>query len=149
MGAILALWILENTLATIGKTVLLYTDNQALVKLLPHPKASSGQYLLSMLQTAVEETGCSLTICWISGHSKVKGNEEADRLAKQAVAGRSSPRDQLPPAIRRSLPTSASALKQEFMCKLKDRCAKEWEASPRRARVDQFGDKALYSITAS
>jgi hypothetical protein len=49
MGAILAPWILENTPATIGKTVSLYTDNQALVKSLPHPKASSGQYLLSCL----------------------------------------------------------------------------------------------------
>ena len=30
MGAILALWILENTPATVGKTVSLYIDNQAL-----------------------------------------------------------------------------------------------------------------------
>ena len=141
MGAILALWILENTPATIGKTVSLYTDNQALVKSFPHPKASSGQYLLSFLRTAVEDIGCSLTIHWISGHSKVKGNEEADRLAKQAATGRSSPRDRLPPIIRSPLPTSASAIKQEFMRKLKDRWAKEWEASPRRARVDQLGDK--------
>src|ERR1700678_198148 len=141
MGAILALWILENTPATIGKTVSLYTDNQALVISLPHPKASSGQYLLSFLRTAVADIGCSLTIHWISGHSKVKGNEEADRLAKQAATGRSSPRDRLPPIIRSPLPTSASAIKQEFMRKLKDRWAKEWEASPRRARVDQLGDK--------
>jgi hypothetical protein len=146
MGAILALWVLENTPATIGKTVSLYTDNQVLVKLLPHPKASSGQYLLSLLRTAVEDIGCSLTIRWISGHSKVKGNEEADRLAKQAATGRSSPRDRLPPVIRRSLPMSTSAIKQEFMRKLKDRWAKEWEVSPRRARVDQFGDK--FSFTA-
>jgi hypothetical protein len=141
VGALLALWILENTPATVGKTVSLYIDNQALVTALPHPKASLGQYLIDLLRTAIDGTGCNLTIRWISGHSKIRGNEEADRLAKEAAAGRSSPRDRLPHVLRRSLPTSASALKQTFMHKLKDRWAKEWEISPRKARVDQFGDK--------
>ena len=141
VGALLALWILENTPATVGKTVSLYIDNQALVTALPHPKASSGQYLIDLLRTAINGTGCNLTIRWISGHSKTRGNEEADRLAKEAAAGWSSPRDRLPHALRRPLPISASALKQTFMHKLKDRWTKEWEISPRKARVDQFGDK--------
>ena len=62
LGEILALWILENTPATVGKTVLLYIDNQALVTSLPHPKASSGQHLLNLLRTVIEEIECNLTI---------------------------------------------------------------------------------------
>jgi hypothetical protein len=62
-----------------------------------------------------------LTIRWISGHSKVKGNEEADRIAKNAAKGRSSARIDLPHILRRPLPTSAIALKQDFMQVLKSK----------------------------
>jgi hypothetical protein len=48
-GAILALWILESTSAVIRKRVSLYTDNQSIMTTLPHPKATSGQHLLSSL----------------------------------------------------------------------------------------------------
>jgi hypothetical protein len=145
VGAVLALWMLARTPATVGKRVSLYTDNQSLVTTLPHPKATSGQYVLCSLRAAIEGTGCSLAIKWISGHSKVKGNEEADKLAKDAAAGRSSARAELPHILRSSLPTSASALKQEFMQKLKIRWAGLWEASPRKLRVSQFGDAFPFS----
>src|ERR1700679_2561853 len=84
-GAILALWILESTPVVIRKRVTLYTDNQSLVTTLPHPKATSGQHLLSSLRTAIRGAGCRLSVRWISGHSKVKGNEDMDRLAKDAA----------------------------------------------------------------
>jgi ribonuclease HI len=139
VGAVLALWILGNTPATIGKTVSLFTDNQSIVTSLPYPKATPGQYLLSSLRSAIEGIGCKLTVKWISGHSKVKGNEMADRLAKQAAAGLSSARDSLPHLLRSPLPKSASALKQSFMKELKAKWAESWEASPRKLRVSQFG----------
>ena len=145
MGAILALWILGNTPATIGKVVSLYTDNQSLVSTLPHPKASSGQYLLSYLRTAIEGNGRRLTVKWISGHSKVKGNEKADELAKDASAGHSNARVDLPHILRSPLPMSASALKQRFMKTLKAKWAQTWELSPRKLRVSQFGDVFPFS----
>ena len=114
VGAILALWILNYTPATLGKRVSLYTDNQSLVTMLPHPKVTSGQYLLSLLHSAINSTGCRLTIKWISGHGKVKGNEAADRMAKDTATGCSSPRISLPHALMNPLPSSASALKQGF-----------------------------------
>ena len=120
MGAILALWILENMPATIGRKVSLYTDNQSVVTTLPYPKATSGQYLYNTLRLAIEVTGSRLVIRWISGHSKVKGNEEADRIAKNAAEGRSSARASLPHILRGPLPMSASARKQEFMAHAQD-----------------------------
>jgi hypothetical protein len=157
VGAILALWVLDNTPASAGKRVTLYTDNQSIAATLPYPKATSGQYLLSALRSAIEGTGCRLTIRWISAHSKVKGNEEADRVAKNAAEGRSSARVNLPQILRSPLPTSASALKQDFMQELKSRWAAMWETSPRKQRVDRFGDefpftallKRLSSLTRS
>ena len=85
-------------------------------------------------------TRSRLTIRWISGHSKVKGNEDVDKLAKDAAAGRSSPMASLPHILRSPIPRSASALKQEFNSGLKARWAATWAASPRMPRVAQFGD---------
>ena len=78
-------------------------DNQSLVNTLPCPKASSGQYLLSSLHCAINRVGFRLTIRWIAGHSKVKGNDKADRLAKVTAAGLSSARTSLPPILRHPL----------------------------------------------
>jgi ribonuclease HI len=108
-GAILALQILESTPATVGRKVSLYINNQSVATALIHPKATSGQHLLSALHSAIEGTGCRLVVRWISGHSKVKGNEEADRIAKNTAEGYSSASASLPQILRDPLPTSASA----------------------------------------
>ena len=140
VGAILALWLIQNTLETLGQKVTLYIDNQALITAILTPKATSGQHLLNSLRIAANGTGCRLTIRWISSHSKVKGNEEADRLAKDAANGRSSTRDDLPHILRNPLPASISALKQMFNAKLKTKWAEMWNASPRKTRLAQFGE---------
>ena len=145
-GTILALWLLNNTLATVGKRVSLYTDNQSLVTMLPHPKATPGQYLLGSLCSTINRTGCRFTIKWISGYSKVKGNKEADRLAKDTAEGRSSPRASLPHVLRNPLPSSASALKQEFIHKLRAKWATMWEILPRKPRITQFEDVFPFNV---
>jgi ribonuclease HI len=139
--AIFALWILQNVPATVGKKVTLYTDNQSIATALPYPKVASGQYLLNALRTAIEGTGCRLTIKWISGHSKVRGNEEADRVAKNAAQGLSSARAALPHILRSTLPTSTSARKQEFMQELKSKWSDMWENSPRKQKIAQYRDE--------
>ena len=99
-----------------GKRVSLYTDNQSIIDaLLPH-KATPGQYLINTLRIAVNALRCRLEI---SGHSKVKGNEAVDQLAKGATAGHSSALVNLPHILRTPLPISASAIKQSFMSSLK------------------------------
>ena len=145
VGAILALWILQNTPETIGRRVSLYIDNQALITAIKSSKSTPGQYLLNNLRLALNGTGCRLSIKWISGHSKVRGNEEADRLAKEAAAGRSSPMADLPYVLRSPLPVSASALKQDFNSRLKERWKALWNASPRRPRIAQFGEEFPFS----
>jgi ribonuclease HI len=144
-GAVLALWIIQNIPETMGKKVTLYIDNQSVIKAISTPSATSGQHLLNALRSATNATGCRLTIRWISSHSKVKGNEEVDRLAKEAADGKSSTRNELPHILRTPLPTSASALKQAFNAELKSRWARSWDASPRKARLAQFGEVFPYS----
>jgi hypothetical protein len=99
----------------------------------------------------------NLRIKWISGHSKVVGNEEADKLAKEAAEGKASRRVDLPPLLQKELPISASAIKQEQHAKLMRRWRREWTVSPRRRRMEQidttfpFNDfrKRQYKLTRS
>ena len=145
VGAILAAWLLTSTPETVGKKITHYTDNQAVVKAITAPNSTSGQHLLNSLRLAANGTRCQLTIRWISSHSKVKGNEAVDKLAKNAASGRSSARAKLPHMLRNPLPASASALKQDFNSKLKYKWATMWESSPRRARIAQFGEAFPFS----
>jgi hypothetical protein len=68
-----------------------------------------------------------------------------DRLAKEAAEGRSSAMANLPHILRNPLPTSASALKQDYNSKLKEKWAAFWGASPRMPRIAQFGDAFPFS----
>ena len=155
VGILLALWMLHNTPETMGKTVSLYTDNQSIISALTSLKASPGQHILSAVHTLANRANCTLSIKWISGHSKVKGNEAADKLAKDAASGRSSARASLPHLLRSPMPLSASATKQEYANKLKTKWVALWNASPRMPRVAQFGEafpfnslrKKLYTLT--
>jgi ribonuclease HI len=137
-GALLALWLIRNTPETIGKTVSLYIDNQAIVMAITGNGHSSGQYLIRALKTAANGLPCNITFRWISSHSEVKGNEAADKLAKTASQGRSSRREDLPHLLRSSLPVSISATKQDFQVKLNRKWMKIWTESPRKDRFSRM-----------
>jgi ribonuclease HI len=138
--ALLALCILQTTPETVRKKVTLYIDNQSVITVMNSIKATSGQYLLQALRQAANTTNSRLAIRWISSHSKVKGNEDVDRLAKEAASRRSSTMVSLPHILRWQLPTSALAFKQEFNNQLKTKWEAKWNASPRKPWLDQFGD---------
>jgi len=92
------------------------------------------------MSLAMDELACYLSIYWISSHSKVKGNEKVDELAKEAAEGRSSARARLPHILRSPLPVSTSAIKQSFHSKIKDKWKDLWADSDRRQRVDPIDD---------
>jgi ribonuclease HI len=112
VGGILGAWMAASYPETRGKTVLLYTDNQSLLKAIIKIGSKSGQHLVKALEEMASAVHCKLTLRWISGHSKVDGNEKADELAKQAAEGKSSTTRYLPLKLRRPTPVSASATKE-------------------------------------
>jgi len=138
VGALLAIWIVRNTPETIGKTVSLYIDNQAIVKSLTGNSHNSGQHLIHSIITAANGLPCNLTIRWISSHSEVRGNEAADKLAKTAAQGRSTRREELPHLLRSPLPVSVSAAKQKFQAILNRSWLKLWADSPRKDRFSRI-----------
>ena len=83
-GAILAIWIIRNTIETIEKSVSLYIDNQAIIMALAGNGHSSGQHLICAIKTEAGGLPCNITFRWILSHREVKGNEAADKLAKAA-----------------------------------------------------------------
>ena len=115
-------------------------DNQSVLASLTNAKATSGQHLTNHLILLANQTACSLGIHWISNHSKVKGNEKADELAKEAANGLSSARANLPNILRTPLPDGASATKQNYHGKLKERWEKTWETSRRSQRLNLIDD---------
>ena len=123
-----------------GKTVSLYIDNQAVISALSNPKAVAGQHLVRHLISTANRLGCRLVIHWISSHSKVKGNEKVDGLAKEAAEGRSNTRLSMPHILRSPVPTSASATKQRFHSKLNKKWEAIWEESDRRQQVAIIDD---------
>jgi hypothetical protein len=132
----LALWLASNTPGTVAKRVSLYTDNQSFIAAIKNLKPAPGQYLVKEAREAANSFRFSLKIGWISGHSKVKGNEEADKLAKEAAEGNASRRQDLPPLLQKELPLSSSAIKQDQHEKLMRKWRTEWTTSPRRIRME-------------
>ena len=139
-GSTLSSWVPFHTYIfhMLGKEVSLYIDNQALIYALSSRKSTSGQHLVKAFRDAANDLHCGLTIRWISSHSDIKGNEAADKLAKEAATGRSSRRIDLPHALRGQLPASTSATKQEFHENIKQLWQKTWTESPRRVRFSQI-----------
>jgi ribonuclease HI len=84
-------------------------DNQAVIKALQSELTNLGQHLAAeFLRLAgmvsknrkgkSRHSGDSygLTVQWTVGHRGIKGNEEADKAAKSAVQGESSPPSSIP-----------------------------------------------------
>lgn len=140
VGVILAIWLLSSCLDTVGKTVSLYINNQAVITTINALKATSGQYLIRHLNLLANNLTCRLGFHWISSHSNIKGNEKVDELAKDAAKGRLSARARLPHLLQARLPVSASAIKQEFHGKLKEKWEDLWEKSERSQSMAVIDD---------
>src|ERR1700720_2935178 len=85
-----------------------------------------------------------LTLRWVPGHEGVKGNKEADELAKEAVEEGSSDRKDLPAPLRKALPRSKAATWRAARAELDKRARAVWKESPRYLRMAKI-DTALPS----
>jgi hypothetical protein len=72
-----------------------------------------------------------LTFRWSAGHVGIKGNEAADKEAKEAADGVSSNSKDLPPYLRKQIKYSLSAIRQAHNEEHKKRWKLAWSKSPR------------------
>jgi hypothetical protein len=71
----------ENIRAYRNKRILIFSDSQAALKALSGPKVTSRLDALTALADLSK-----VTLLWVPGHQSIRGNEQADKLAKQASA---------------------------------------------------------------
>jgi ribonuclease HI len=76
------------------KPVSIFVDNQATIKSSDIFQTKPGHYLIDLFRTNARQTlrthhlnKRDLTLCWISGHSGIEGNEKADEEARLALTG--------------------------------------------------------------
>ncbi|KAH8832540.1 hypothetical protein DL96DRAFT_1551699 [Flagelloscypha sp. PMI_526] len=140
IGAWLGLHLLEQERDTQGKKISFYIDSQALIRALQSRQTKSGQWAVKELisglnQWVTQNETSTLTVYWITAHSRVDLNEEVDTLAKQGAKGNSSLRAELPRKLRGEIPLSTSVLKAEHAKQSKETWKAKWSKSTRYERM--------------
>jgi hypothetical protein len=152
-------------------TTILGTDSQAVIRALCNQKSHAGQYILDAIHQSAEHlhakqdrlinseerllaiqagevwTGrkrgvIDLQIHWVPGHCDFEPNERADEEAKKAAQGDSSITKSLPPLLRKRLPLSIPALRQNHNAKLTKRWTRRWKKSPRYNTLKSIDNSA-------
>ena len=123
-------------------------DNQATIKTMRTNRPQPAQYLIDEIKRIstklhIEETArrrqldaadlekLEISLTWIAGHMGSTGNEAADVLAKEAAEHGSSDMYLLPRFLRRELPISLSAIKQQIVNTSKNEIKDWWKRSKR------------------
>ena len=169
VGLLMGLHMLNNVSLQLHGTVLLGSDSQALSRALGNQSAHPGQYLIDEIHTMAEHLQVKqdgiinaaekrasvrsgenwkgrkrgvidLQLHWIPAHSDFEPNERADEEAKRAAQGLSSDAKLLPKILRRSLPASVPALRQDHDNRLLKRWKRRWKSSPRHRALHPLDD---------
>jgi ribonuclease HI len=171
VGLVMGLHLLKGLSRQLTQPTVLGTDSQAVIQALGNQNSHAGQYILDAIHKSAEqlhakqdrlqnrversqeiEAGHSwkgrtrgvvdLQIHWVPGHCDFEPNERADEEAKKAAQGESSDAKLLPPLLRKRLPLSVSALRQDNNAKLIKRWKRRWKSSPRENLLKSIDNTA-------
>jgi len=158
IGLLLEAHLLHHERNTLRGKVIIYSDNQGVIRTAAKPRAKSSQFIFKEFLTIMEETSKSskqnrqstdgivpIQISWISAHSDIQGNEMADGEAKLAAMGKTSTTDTLPHLLCQPLLKNGSALKQEFHKLLKARWKTWWRNSSHHDKFSHMDNQFPFS----
>ena len=151
VAIILGLHLNRNIIGLI-ESINLSIDNQATIKTMHKNRPQPAQYLIDEIkqimksiheeetrkrtrQNAQDRPKLEINLTWVAGHMGSKGNEAADELAKEAAEFGSSSDDLLPLFLRRKLPSSLAAVKQQIGKSTKRETIIWWKKSKRYKRI--------------
>jgi ribonuclease HI len=139
VGMILGLELIREE-QQVGGLVSMGIDNTAAITAMHSIKSGPSHYIwdlfhkrLGMVRNKHKEM--DLLVKWVPGHMDIVGNDRADKEAKKAATDGSSPLRKLPAPLRKTLPWSKSAIRQEYHRKIKLAAIKVWNRSPRFDRM--------------
>ena len=128
------------------KKIMLNVNNQAAIRSAVEWKSGPGKYIVDKFHKLVDSfrtknTSMPIKIRWDLGHIGIEGNEEANKAAKEAAEGQVSISKQIPGFLRKALPHSKSAAKQEFRMAVKAATKEVWsQASQSRCSQGIISD---------
>ena len=135
VGILLGLWLVGQEPDAGSASV--NANSQAAIQALNTHKPGPGGYLLDEIHKLSKSlcersfSSLQLKISWISGHDGVTGNNRADKEAKAAAMGDSSPRHKLLPLLQSDpLPYSSTAAKQHYRSRLANDWRQLWAKLP-------------------
>src|SRR5688572_25829290 len=144
VGAILGVHLLTKEYIEDNAKVEMWIDNTATIAGTQQINNRSGQYLFELFHREAGkldliQRGGTLTVSWISSHSNVNGNEEADREAKKAANGDSSKPRSLPKSLTslrirppgKELPHNLSTVKMTEKKRTTEKWTRRWQKSKR------------------
>ena len=145
VGTLLALELLR-TEPRLSRKASIALDNTAVIQASTLSSAAPGRYLVdhfhrSLRSLRQQRPDLRLTLRWSPGHDGIPGNEKADEEAKAAARGRTSPKSDLPKALQRQLPLSASSLRRNYAQQLKQKAATIWKSSARGQRMEEVAGR--------
>ena len=122
-------------------------DNQAAIKVMTNHCSTPGPQLIDfflnqMTEIARQHQGVPIKIHWIPGHKEILGNEEAEKLAKQAAMQQGDTASIIPSILRLSLPHSKTAHKTNFYKQIKEDAGNNFQKSTRYDRMHVINPKA-------
>ena len=139
VGMILGLELIQEERQVVGM-VLMGTDNIAAINAMHAIKPQASHYIWDIFHKRIKmvcnkHKGMDLLVKWVPGHMDIVGNVRADAEAKKAATESSSLLHKLPAPLRRTLPRSKAATRQEYHQKIKITAIKLWAVSPRYERM--------------
>jgi ribonuclease HI len=158
IGEILAAHLLVTTRRRFN-TAIIGPDNVGTIQATQNQRSRPGQYLVDTLLAQLDKLyerkpDVQVTMRWTPGHVGVPGNEYADKQAKKAAEGDSSPVRDLPKLLRRrdKLPHSKTAAIKTFKASIKTKTEAYASSSKylrKMARLDPTFKPSKYAKTAA